>query len=207
MWPNKAATDADYERCARCWSRNAGDVRPAFASHNLRSLACARPRRAPAGLADDAVEVQVLYGMAEPLHAAVARPRLPHPRVRADGRLVPGMAYLVRRLLENTSNESFVRHRFTEGREVDALVARTATRRAAPSTAGASGGRRTDPDEPGRFVNEPPRRAAPRRDARRGSSPRSTRVERELGLPVPLLIDGARRHRRRSCRSIRADPT
>jgi hypothetical protein len=33
------------------------------------------------------------------------------------------MAYLVRRLLENTSNESFVRHRFAEGRALDELVA------------------------------------------------------------------------------------
>jgi RHH-type proline utilization regulon transcriptional repressor/proline dehydrogenase/delta 1-pyrroline-5-carboxylate dehydrogenase len=39
------------------------------------------------------------------------------------GELVPGMAYLVRRLLENTSNESFVRHRFAEGEDLEALLA------------------------------------------------------------------------------------
>jgi RHH-type proline utilization regulon transcriptional repressor/proline dehydrogenase/delta 1-pyrroline-5-carboxylate dehydrogenase len=33
------------------------------------------------------------------------------------------MAYLVRRLLENTSNESFLRHRFAEGKELDELIA------------------------------------------------------------------------------------
>jgi delta 1-pyrroline-5-carboxylate dehydrogenase len=33
------------------------------------------------------------------------------------------MAYLVRRLLENTSNESFIRHRFAEGLDLDALLA------------------------------------------------------------------------------------
>ena len=39
------------------------------------------------------------------------------------GELVPGMAYLVRRLLENTSNESFVRHRFAENWTLDDLIA------------------------------------------------------------------------------------
>ena len=58
----------------------------------------------------------MLYGMAEPMHAAIRRLGL-RLRVYAPvGELVPGMAYLVRRLLENTSNESFVRHRFAEGR-------------------------------------------------------------------------------------------
>ena len=65
----------------------------------------------------------MLYGMAEPMHAAMRRLGL-RLRVYAPvGELVPGMAYLVRRLLENTSNESFVRHRFAEGRDLDELLA------------------------------------------------------------------------------------
>src|SRR5688572_26847865 len=60
--------------------------------------------------------------MAEPLHAAVRKLGL-RLRVYAPvGELVPGMAYLVRRLLENTSNESFVRRRFVEGRDLDELL-------------------------------------------------------------------------------------
>ena len=61
--------------------------------------------------------------MAEPIHAAVRRLGL---RVRAYapvGDLIAGMAYLVRRLLENTSNESFIRHRFAEGQALDVLIA------------------------------------------------------------------------------------
>ncbi len=61
--------------------------------------------------------------MAEPVHAAVKRLGLRLRVYGPVGELVPGMAYLVRRLLENTSNESFVRHRFAEGRALDALVA------------------------------------------------------------------------------------
>jgi len=64
----------------------------------------------------------MLYGMAEPMQAAVKRKGL-RLRVYAPvGALVPGMAYLVRRLLENTSNESFVRHRFAEGRTLEELL-------------------------------------------------------------------------------------
>src|SRR5947208_5611343 len=64
----------------------------------------------------------MLYGMAEPVQAAIRRLGL-RVRVYAPvGELVPGMAYLVRRLLENTSNESFVRHRFAEGRTLDELL-------------------------------------------------------------------------------------
>ena len=70
----------------------------------------------PKGIPDTGFEVQMLYGMAEPMQAAVRRSGL-RLRVYAPvGELVPGMAYLVRRLLENTSNESFVRHRFVEDR-------------------------------------------------------------------------------------------
>ena len=56
----------------------------------------------------------MLYGMADPIKdALVALGR----RVRVYtpyGELLPGMAYLVRRLLENTANESFLRASFTE---------------------------------------------------------------------------------------------
>ena len=71
------------------------------------------------GVPDNGYEVQLLYGMAEPVQAAIRRLGL-RLRVYAPvGELVPGMAYLVRRLLENTSNDSFVRHRFAEGRDLD----------------------------------------------------------------------------------------
>src|SRR5438105_1412084 len=69
----KAETDASYERCVRHLVEHAGRVRPAFGSHNLRSIAyavaCARAR----GLPPAAVEHQLLYGMAEPVHAALRR--------------------------------------------------------------------------------------------------------------------------------------
>jgi RHH-type transcriptional regulator, proline utilization regulon repressor / proline dehydrogenase / delta 1-pyrroline-5-carboxylate dehydrogenase len=152
VWQGKPDSDANYERCARLMVERAGDIRPAFASHNLRSLAYALTATRHAGLPESAVECQVLYGMATPLHGALRdlgyRTRVYVP----IGELVPGMAYLVRRLLENTSNDSFVR--ISTGGEValDALVARPESDLTPP---GAPAVVPTDPDDPGPFVNEP----------------------------------------------------
>jgi RHH-type proline utilization regulon transcriptional repressor/proline dehydrogenase/delta 1-pyrroline-5-carboxylate dehydrogenase len=127
-WPvpvfaEKVQTDANYERCTRLLHEAHGVVRAAFGTHNLRSLAYAVEYARSLGIPDNGYEVQLLYGMAEPLHAAVRKLGL-RLRVYAPvGELVPGMAYLVRRLLENTANESFVRRRFVEGQDLAALVA------------------------------------------------------------------------------------
>jgi RHH-type proline utilization regulon transcriptional repressor/proline dehydrogenase/delta 1-pyrroline-5-carboxylate dehydrogenase len=122
VYEQKVETDANYERCVRLLHDHHGEVRAAFGTHNLRSLAYAIAYARSKGIADTGFEVQMLYGMAEPMQAAVRRSGL-RLRVYAPvGELVPGMAYLVRRLLENTSNESFVRQRFAEGRELDVLL-------------------------------------------------------------------------------------
>ncbi|HEX2047394.1 MAG TPA: proline dehydrogenase family protein, partial [Acidimicrobiales bacterium] len=127
-WPvpvfsEKVQTDANYERCVRLLHENHGAVRAAFGTHNLRSLAYAVEHARFLGVPDNGYEIQLLYGMAEPLHAAVRKMGL-RLRVYAPvGELVPGMAYLVRRLLENTANESFVRRRFVEGQDLDDLLA------------------------------------------------------------------------------------
>src|SRR5688572_28149727 len=127
-WPvpvfsEKVQTDASYERCTRLLHDNHGHVRAAFGTHNLRSLAYAVEFARSLGIPDNGYEIQLLYGMAEPLHAAVRKLGL-RLRVYAPvGELVPGMAYLVRRLLENTANESFVRRRFVEGQDLRALLA------------------------------------------------------------------------------------
>ncbi len=186
-WPSpvftdKAATDASYERCTRILLEHAGAVRPAFGTHNLRSAAHAIAYARSVGLDDHAFEVQLLYGMAEPVHAALVDAGF-RVRVYAPvGELVPGMAYLVRRLLENTSNESFVRHHYAEGDSLDELLAPPAPRlAAAPST----GVRSND-----EFVNEPHaelRRPAPR--ARIVAAIDACVV----GFEAPVVIDGVAR--------------
>jgi RHH-type proline utilization regulon transcriptional repressor/proline dehydrogenase/delta 1-pyrroline-5-carboxylate dehydrogenase len=122
VYEHKDETDANYERCVRLLHDHHGEVRAAFGSHNIRSLAYAITYARSRGIPDAGYEIQMLYGMAEPMHAAIKRLGM-RLRVYAPvGELVPGMAYLVRRLLENTSNESFVRHRFAEGRTLDELL-------------------------------------------------------------------------------------
>jgi delta 1-pyrroline-5-carboxylate dehydrogenase len=61
--------------------------------------------------------------MAEPIRSALVKMG-ERVRVYAPvGELLPGMAYLVRRLLENTSNESFLRRGFAENVSKDVLLA------------------------------------------------------------------------------------
>ena len=74
------------------------------------------------GLPKSAVEFQLLYGMADEIKAALVG-RGERVRVYAPvGRLLPGMAYLVRRLLENTSNDSFLRAGFLENVPEETLL-------------------------------------------------------------------------------------
>jgi RHH-type proline utilization regulon transcriptional repressor/proline dehydrogenase/delta 1-pyrroline-5-carboxylate dehydrogenase len=123
VYQRKAQTDANYERCTKLLLQHADHVRPAFGSHNLRSLANAIVQARSLGVPDDGYEIQLLHGMAEPVHDALTRLGA-RVRVYAPvGEIVPGMAYLVRRLLENTSNDSFVRMRFLERRSLDEQLA------------------------------------------------------------------------------------
>jgi RHH-type transcriptional regulator, proline utilization regulon repressor / proline dehydrogenase / delta 1-pyrroline-5-carboxylate dehydrogenase len=108
----KAETDANYEAMTTFLFAHRDLLRPAIASHNIRSIAHALAVAEARGVPERAFEFQMLYGMADPIKSALAD--LGH-RVRIYtpfGELLPGMAYLVRRLLENTSNESFLRAGF-----------------------------------------------------------------------------------------------
>src|SRR5205823_8617247 len=185
----KAETDASYERCARYLVDHAGEVRPAFGSHNVRSLAYAVAYTRARDLPETAVELQLLYGMAEPIHVAVRRLGF---RVRAYtpiGDLIAGMAYLVRRLLENTSNESFICHRFAEGRALDALIAPPAPAvLPEPAPVAETADRAaTDPAAPAPFANQP--RAELRRPAARARLVSATR-DAPPTFDAPALIDG-----------------
>ena len=95
---------------------------PAIAIHNLRSVAHAIVANRALGGEPRDVEVQVLRGLGDELQGALVREGL---RVRTYcpvGDLVQGMAYLVRRLLENTSNQSFLADQ-ARGRPLEELLA------------------------------------------------------------------------------------
>ena len=126
-WPapvfeHKAESDRNFEALTRRLLDARPLVRVAVASHNLRSVAHAIAYNRALGGEDRDLELQVLRGLGDDLQHALAASGL---RVRTYcpvGDLVAGMAYLVRRLLENTSNESFLAAQ-TRGTSVEELLA------------------------------------------------------------------------------------
>ena len=89
---------------------------PAFGSHNVRSLAHALAVAEQLSVPPRRFEFQMLYGMADPIKDAIRRSATACGSTRPTANCCPGMAYLVRRLLENTSNDSFLRQGFAERR-------------------------------------------------------------------------------------------
>jgi proline dehydrogenase len=118
----KADCDRNFEALTRRLLEARPLVRVAVASHNLRSVAHAIAVNRRLGADDGDLELQVLRGLGDELQDALASKGF---RVRAYcpvGDLVAGMAYLVRRLLENTSNESFL-HEQARGVPLEELLA------------------------------------------------------------------------------------
>lgn len=112
----KAESDANFEACAKYLLDQHKYIRFAIASHNVRSIATAQIHAEKLGLPKEAFEIQMLYGMAEPIKKSLVDMGYRVREYAPVGELIPGMAYLVRRLLENTSNESWLRGKFAEGK-------------------------------------------------------------------------------------------
>ena len=114
VFQRKSKTDENFERLTRFLIRKHQYLRPALGSHNIRSLAHGIAVARHIGQPERALELQMLYGMGDSEKQALVdlgyRMRIYMPY----GELIPGMAYLVRRLLENTSNDSFLRASFNE---------------------------------------------------------------------------------------------
>ena len=122
VFEEKVESDRNFEALTRRLLEAWPYLRPAIASHNLRSVAHAVTANRAAGREDGDLELQVLRGLGDELAAALADQGM---RVRIYcpvGDMVAGMAYLVRRLLENTANESFLGDQ-QRGVPVDELLA------------------------------------------------------------------------------------
>jgi proline dehydrogenase len=117
----KADCDRNFEALSRKLLAARPAVRVAIASHNLRSVSHAIAYNRLSGAEPRDLEAQVLRGLGDELQDALAARGY---RVRTYcpiGDLVAGMSYLVRRLLENTSNESFLL-RMSEGESLEELL-------------------------------------------------------------------------------------
>ncbi|MFP4010045.1 MAG: proline dehydrogenase family protein, partial [Spirulinaceae cyanobacterium] len=125
-WPQpvynqKAATDANYEVLMQILLENHEYLYGAIGSHNVRTQAKAIAIAETLNIPSRRFEMQVLYGMGDQLAQALVK-RGHRVRVYAPyGDLLPGMSYLIRRLLENTANSSFLRQNMEE-RPIEDLI-------------------------------------------------------------------------------------
>ncbi|HCU68475.1 MAG TPA: L-glutamate gamma-semialdehyde dehydrogenase [Desulfomicrobium sp.] len=188
VWTVKAESDAAFERQARVILENHDICHFGCASHNIRTIAAVMETAKELNVPEERYEFQVLYGMAEPVRKGLLnvakRVRLYAPY----GDLLPGMAYLVRRLLENTANESFLRQSFAEEAEVDRLLenpVQTAEREKACRVPKAEAEAKGLP----RFENEPFADFT-KESVRKAFIDAVAQVRSQLGREYPLIIGG-----------------
>ena len=126
-WPqpvfnDKPETDANFEKLTYMMLENHEYIYSAIGSHNVRSQARAIAIAETLKVPRRCFEMQVLYGMGDKIATILAEKGY---RVRVYcpyGDLLPGMAYLIRRLLENTANSSFLKQSL-ENRPLEELLA------------------------------------------------------------------------------------
>ncbi len=131
VWASKWQTDACFEKMTDIYldacPRSAdeaknGGIKLALGSHNARSIAAAMAGLEARNLPREALELQMLHGMADQLKYAAAELGLRMREYVPVGEMIPGMAYLVRRLLENTSNESWLKAGFLDNADAGQLL-------------------------------------------------------------------------------------
>ena len=185
-WPipvfqQKPQSDITFERLTRFVMQNYKHLRTALGSHNIRSLAHGIAVAEHFEIPKHGYELQMLYGMGDAEKQVLVdrghRLRIYMPY----GELIPGMAYLVRRLLENTSNDSFLRASFAEQVAPEILLMNPIDELA----------RATPPEEEivSGFQNEPPLDFSKEAN-RRAMSAALAEVKSQLGGHYPLVIGG-----------------
>jgi RHH-type proline utilization regulon transcriptional repressor/proline dehydrogenase/delta 1-pyrroline-5-carboxylate dehydrogenase len=205
-WPvpvfeRKPESDASYERLARRMLENPRHIAAAFGTHSVRSIAACMKLAEELGQPPRAYEFQMLHGMAEPIKRALLGMGY---RVRdycPVGEVLPGMSYFVRRLLENTSNEGFLRATYAANVSRESLLQDPNQLVAAAKTAPTHSSANTDGPDPydstegttsmneTQFQNEPLTdfTIASNRERMRLAV---ARTRTELGKKHPLVIGG-----------------
>lgn len=180
VYTNKKESDANYEVCADYLLSQFSSIRAAFGSHNVRSIASAIASAEKYNVPKTGFEIQMLYGMADPIKKSLVEMGFRVREYAPIGELIPGMAYLVRRLLENTSNESWLRSKFAEGISTEKLLQDPKT-----------GLMETSPNlkSDGRFYNEAPLDFAieENRTKMQGAV---NKLKQTLPVKVPVVLGG-----------------
>jgi RHH-type proline utilization regulon transcriptional repressor/proline dehydrogenase/delta 1-pyrroline-5-carboxylate dehydrogenase len=126
VFTRKASTDVSYLACAKKLITDPEAFFPQFATHNAHSLSAVIEMAGGEAAARDKLEFQRLHGMGEPLYEQVVPPETMGiaARIYAPvGSHEDLLAYLVRRLLENGANTSFVNRIVDEKAPLDEIVA------------------------------------------------------------------------------------
>ncbi|MDB5541797.1 MAG: bifunctional proline dehydrogenase/L-glutamate gamma-semialdehyde dehydrogenase [Devosia sp.] len=109
VFTRKPATDVSFIANARRLLSKTSRIYPQFATHNAHTVAAVLQLAESLGIDNAAFEFQRLHGMGERLHQIVHDEHRTRTRIYAPvGRHADLLAYLVRRLLENGANGSFV---------------------------------------------------------------------------------------------------
>ena len=186
----KAETDAAFERQAQKILENHDICHFACGSHNIRSIAAVQEMADALKVPEKQYEFQVLYGMAEPVRKGLLnvakRVRLYCPY----GELIPGMAYLVRRLLENTANESFLRQSFAEGEQMESLLRDPEEIVAEEHAKGRYTPGKPKPLKPSERFNNHPFVDFTKEEERKAFPQAISAIRKELGATYPLYIGG-----------------
>jgi RHH-type transcriptional regulator, proline utilization regulon repressor / proline dehydrogenase / delta 1-pyrroline-5-carboxylate dehydrogenase len=126
VFTRKLATDVSYLACARRMFAAGPAFYPQFATHNAHTLAAVLELAGSRRAQGDDWEFQRLHGMGEALYAEVVGPdkmKVPCRIYAPVGSHEDLLAYLVRRLLENGANTSFVNRIVDEQEPIDDIVA------------------------------------------------------------------------------------
>jgi len=190
VWTRKWESDACFERMTRTMLENVERIRPAFASHNIRSVAAIVAHAEELGLTRFDYELQMLYGMGDPLKTALAQ--MGHcVRVYCPyGDLMPGMGYLIRRLLENTSNDGFLKQSFSDPSSRDRLLQDPSIARPPSAPLPQRHYVNTDPEEPKTMFENASNTNFTVADNRRKMIGALEYVRGEFGRTYPLVING-----------------
>lgn len=110
VFTRKINTDLSYLTCAHKLLSAGDSVYPMFATHNAHTVAAVLDLAAGAGRGGDTFEFQRLHGMGGPVHDVLLREGRARSTIYAPvGTHEDLLAYLVRRLIENGANASFVK--------------------------------------------------------------------------------------------------
>ena len=122
VYTQKTDTDINFERCVQWLFEKSSHIKIAIGSHNIRSISYTlalhelHPKKS--------LEFQVLYGMGEGIAQALIKQNYCVRLYSTIGELIPGMSYLVRRLLENSANQSFILNSFIQNQSPEKLLAK-----------------------------------------------------------------------------------